>query len=342
MNIRMRVLLALAIVGSVSVTACSGGKTVATLTPQPTSTSVPSAPTAAMTMVPTEPVGGVDVAWEKVIQPQADVLARVNGVEIVKDTYLKKLRRQLYGVTADYSLNWYDEETVSYLPSFQDEVLQLLINEELARQLARAEGIVVDAAARQAELEKAKTSVLGSGQYNTWEDYLKAYGSTQEEIDDDIDQYLIYQGLTKTHGGPTEAEQVHAAHILVDTEDKGKEVLSKLAAGTAFADLAKEYSTDTGSAPQGGDLGWFPRGAMVAEFEEAAFSLGIGETSGLVQSEFGYHIIRVLEKAVRPLDAQFLQQSQQTALQAWFAAQLEAASVETLVTFASPMPTTTP
>jgi parvulin-like peptidyl-prolyl isomerase len=342
MNIRMRVLLVLAIVGSAAVTACSGGKTAATSTPQPTSTAVPSAPTAAMTAVPTEPVGGVDVAWEKVIQPQADVLAQVNGVEIGKDTYLEKLRRQLYSVTAEYSLNWYDETTISYLPSFQDQVLQLLINEELARQLARAEGIVVDAAARQTELEGAKTSVLGSGQYNTWEDYLKATGSTQEEIEDDINQYLIYAGLIKTHGGPTEAEQVHAVHILVDTEDKGKEVLSKLTAGTAFADLAKEYSTDTGSATQGGDVGWFPRGAMVPEFEEAAFSLGIGETSGLVQTEYGYHIIKVLEKAVRPLDAQFLEQSQQTALQAWFAAQLEAASVQTLVTFATPAPSPTP
>ena len=287
MNLRMRDLLALAIAGTVAFTACSGGKTAATSTPQPTSTAVPSAPTAAMTAAPTEPVGGVDVAWEKVIQPQADVLARVNGVNIGKDTYLKKLRRQLYGVTADYSLNWYDEETISYLPSFQDEVLQLLINEELARQLARAEGIVVDAAARQAELEKAKASVLESGQYSTWEDYLKANGSTQEEIEEDINQYLIYQGLTKAHGGPTEAEQVHAVHILVDTEDKGKEVLGKLAAGAAFADLAKEYSTDTGSATQGGDLGWFARGAMVPEFEQVAFSLGIGETSGLVQSEYG-------------------------------------------------------
>jgi parvulin-like peptidyl-prolyl isomerase len=342
MNIRMRLLLALATVGTVAVTACSGGKTTATSTPQPTSTTVPSGPTEATTAVPAEPVGGVDVAWEKVIQPQADVLAQVNGVGIGKDAYLKKLRRQLYSVTADYSLNWYDEETVSYLPSFQDQVLQLLVNEELARQLAGAEGIVVDAAARQAELEKAKTSALESGQYSTWEDFLKAYGSTQEEIEEDINQYLIYQGLIKTHGGPTEAEQVHAVHILVDTEDKGKEVLSKLAAGTAFADLAKEYSTDTGSGAQGGDLGWFPRGAMVPEFEEAAFSLGIGETSGLVQSQYGYHVIRVLEKSVRPLDAQFLQESQQTALQAWFSAQLEAASVQTLVTFAAPTPSPTP
>lgn len=340
MNIRKRVLLALAIVTSLAVTACSGGKTAAP-TSEPTSTAVTSAPLTVATAVPTGSAGGVDVAWENVIQPQVAVLATVNGVEIGKDAYLKELRRQLYNVTIDYGLDWYDEETVSYLPEFQDEVLQLAINEELARQLAGVEGIVVDAAAHQAELERAKTSVLDSGQYDSWEDYLAEYGSTQEDIDNDIDQYLIYQALLKAHGGPIEAEQVHALHILVDTEDRGKEVLSKLADGAAFADLAKEYSIDTGSATQGGDLGWFARGVMVAEFEEAAFSLGVGETSGLVQTDYGYHIIHVLEKAVRPLDVEALQANQENALQTWFAAQLEAASVQILVTFASPTPTTT-
>ena len=98
-------------------------------------------------------------------------------------------------------------------------------------------------------------------------------------------------------------DTVEAAHILFQVSDKSKEaeaktkaedVLKKLNAGGDFATLAKQYSQDTGSAPQGGYLGAFKRGQMVKEFEDAAFSLKAGETSGLVRSQYGYHIIRVM------------------------------------------------
>jgi len=98
-------------------------------------------------------------------------------------------------------------------------------------------------------------------------------------------------------------DTVEAAHILFQVSDKSKDaeaktkaedVLKKLNAGGDFATLAKQYSQDTGSAPQGGYLGTFKRGQMVKEFEDAAFSLKAGETSGLVRSQYGYHIIRVM------------------------------------------------
>ena len=97
--------------------------------------------------------------------------------------------------------------------------------------------------------------------------------------------------------------QVRASHILFKTADKdeaevqrqAEEVLAQVKSGGDFAALAKKHSEDT-SAEQGGDLGFFGRGEMVPEFEQAAFSLKVGDTSGLVKSAYGFHIIKVTER----------------------------------------------
>lgn len=90
--------------------------------------------------------------------------------------------------------------------------------------------------------------------------------------------------------------EVNARHILVADEATAKEVKQKLEDGGDFAALAGEYSTEPGAAESGGDLGWFGKGAMVPEFEEAAFSLEPGTISEPVKTDFGYHIIEVVEK----------------------------------------------
>jgi peptidyl-prolyl cis-trans isomerase D len=111
-------------------------------------------------------------------------------------------------------------------------------------------------------------------------------------------------------------ETVEAAHILFRIEDpskdaevkaKAEEVLKKLRNGADFATLAKQYSQDTTSAAQGGYLGSFQRGQMVKEFEDAAFALKPGETSGLVRTEYGYHIIRVLRHNMPDFESSRLQ-----------------------------------
>ncbi|HEX5613999.1 MAG TPA: peptidylprolyl isomerase [Acidimicrobiia bacterium] len=88
------------------------------------------------------------------------------------------------------------------------------------------------------------------------------------------------------------------AHILVETEDEANEVLERLAAGEDFTSLVGQFSTDEGSVPQGGQLGCLLQGQFVAPFEEAAMAAPIGEPVGPVQSEFGWHVIRVTPYAL--------------------------------------------
>jgi peptidyl-prolyl cis-trans isomerase C len=97
-------------------------------------------------------------------------------------------------------------------------------------------------------------------------------------------------------------EEVRARHILVESEDKAKEVLSKLKAGGDFAALAKAESKDTGSA-EGGDLGYFTKEQMVPEFAEAAFKLEKGALSDPVKTQFGWHVIKLEDKRTKPLPA---------------------------------------
>lgn len=90
-------------------------------------------------------------------------------------------------------------------------------------------------------------------------------------------------------------EGVTASHILVDDEAKANVILEELQGDKSFEEAAKEYSSCP-SSQNGGDLGNFTRGRMVPEFENAAFELEVGETSGVVQTQFGFHIIKVTDK----------------------------------------------
>lgn len=108
------------------------------------------------------------------------------------------------------------------------------------------------------------------------EDDLKAY------YDSNPDEFVI--------------DEVTAKHILVEDKGLAEELLAELKNGADFATLAEENSIDATSAVNGGDLGTFGRNVMVPEFEEAAFALAPGELSGVVQTDYGYHIILVTEK----------------------------------------------
>ena len=110
----------------------------------------------------------------------------------------------------------------------------------------------------------------------------------------------------------TTPEQVRASHILLKTEGKddaavkakAEEVLKQAKSGADFAELAKKYSEDDSNAKQGGDLDYFARGRMVPEFDQAVFAMEPGQISDLVKTQYGYHIIKLVDKkpsVTRPL-----------------------------------------
>ncbi|HEX2997414.1 MAG TPA: peptidylprolyl isomerase [Anaerolineales bacterium] len=162
------------------------------------------------------------------------------------------------------------------------------------------------------------------------ESYQK-YKINEETIRDVYEVQLLREKLTEdiTKDTPHSDEQVWARHILVENEADAKAALKLINQGDDFAEVARQYSKDTGSGASGGDLGWFGKGQMVAEFEEAAFKLKIGEVSKPVKSQFGYHIIQVLGHEERPLNTTEYLQKQQKEFSDWLTSQREKADIKT-------------
>lgn len=141
--------------------------------------------------------------------------------------------------------------------------------------------------------------------------------------------------------------QIKISHILFRISEKSQEAVAaakariaqaKLADGAKFEDVAKASSEDPGSAERGGDLGYVSKGTMVKEFEQAAWALKPGETSGLVRTQYGLHIIRVsdvkpaekaeFEKVKNEIRDQLLASKREKAFEAWLEGQRKAATVE--------------
>jgi len=108
----------------------------------------------------------------------------------------------------------------------------------------------------------------------------------------------------ETQMGASKAdEEVRASHILVESEEKARDLFEKIAHGSDFATLARHYSKDPGSKDQGGELGFFSRGQMMPQFEEAAFKLKRGEVSEPFETQLGWHLVRVDDRRRRPAPA---------------------------------------
>jgi len=197
-----------------------------------------------------------------------------------------------------------------------NQMLAGLLREELIRQGAKQHNITVIDEDVQSELDRLADQF---GSTAGLEQVLSQYGMSLDDLRGQIKSTLLLEGIAakdvtveeeelKTYYEEnkdryTEPEQVKARHILVEDEETAKSILKKLESGEDFAEIAKEKSSDSGSKDKGGDLGFFERGVMDASFEEAAFNLGIGETSAPVKTMFGYHIIRVEDKKPERLAA---------------------------------------
>jgi len=167
--------------------------------------------------------------------------------------------------------------------------------------------------------------------YNeTLQTFKQEYNIGENDLRYVIENQLYRQKVTEAVVGniPRVQEQVWARHILVPDENTAQIVEDRLKAGDSFATLASQYSTDTSNNTRGGDLGWFPKGLMVQPFEEAAFSLKVGEISQPIQTSFGYHIIQVLGHEERPLTVSQYDQLRQVTFDNWLNDQRDAADIQ--------------
>lgn len=216
---------------------------------------------------------------------KSETIASVNGDKITSD--------DLYEIMA---------------AQYGSSIVDTLITNKVIEQEAEKQGVKISADAIEEELDAFIESYGGEESFNA---ALEQSGISLDNFKYDIEIYLMTKELMSPDIEVTEedmetyfeenkaefaqAEEVQASHILVEDEATAKEVLEKVNAGEDFAELAKEYSTD-GTAENGGDLGFFGTGQMVEPFEKAAFALEIGEVSDIVETEYGFHIIKVTDK----------------------------------------------
>lgn len=218
------------------------------------------------------------------VQVELNAVALVNGERIAWSELVAKLED-------DYGEGTLDE----------------MINERLIRQAAKKAAIRVTPEAIDSEITHLERQIGPS-----FDSVLAQYGMTQEDLRENIELKLLAYEISikdlciqerelltffiEHKPDYDQPEMVLASHILVYTEEEAVAIKRQLDRGASFAKLAKEWSLDPMSAEEGGSLGWFPRGRMVEEFETAAFGLSPGETSGPVRTDYGYHIIRLIDR----------------------------------------------
>jgi peptidyl-prolyl cis-trans isomerase C len=245
-----------------------------------------------------------------------DVIARVNG-EDVKKTDLDRMIKTMEGRAGQ-----------AVPPDRRDEIyrsaLDQLVVYTLLKQESKTKGIKIDDAEIDQQVQQVKSQFPTQ---DAFDKALKDRGMTVESLKSDARTELsvskVMEAAVANVPGPTDAEakdfyaknpdkfkqdeQVRASHILVrvdpnaDAKTKAHAkaeidtVLKQLKAGGDFAKLAQQHSQDS-SAAQGGDLGYFPKGQMVPEFDKVAFNLPVGQLSGIVTTQFGYHVLKVTDK----------------------------------------------
>jgi peptidyl-prolyl cis-trans isomerase C len=168
------------------------------------------------------------------------------------------------------------------------QIKQEIINREILIQAATARGLNKTQAYAD-QMEMARQSILIRALF------------AEIEAKANIDDTAIKAEYDRIANSP-EATEYRASHILVETEAEAKDLTAKLAAGADFAAFAKQYSKDPGSGAEGGDLNFAAANSYVPEFSNAMIALAVGQTTAApVQSQFGWHIIRLTDKRKRAL-----------------------------------------
>lgn len=177
-------------------------------------------------------------------------------------------------------------------------------------------------------VQQTAVAATGMGDLSPAAEYALENERRQLEVAEVLGSYLenavtedaVRRAYDRIAGGAEPEKEYRASHILVESEEEALKLVEQLADGANFAKLAQDHSTGP-SGPSGGDLGWFGEGMMVPEFEQAVVALQPGETSSPVQSQFGWHVIQLVDvrdKAVPPLEEirdQIVQQLQEEAIQ---------------------------
>ncbi|WP_166241763.1 peptidylprolyl isomerase [Paenibacillus turpanensis] len=190
-----------------------------------------------------------------------------------------------------------------------EQTLDALITEALVNQQVKKNNITVTDEEVNAEIEEIKKNFPTEEEFNM---ILEQNNLTMDSLKVEMKKQVSLNKLLEPQVTVTEEdmkiyydsnkplfvkpEQVRASHILLKTKEEAEVVLKQLQEGADFATVAKEKSQDPGSGARGGDLSYFGRGDMVEPFENAAFALNVGEMSGIVESQHGFHIIKLTDK----------------------------------------------
>jgi len=250
--------------------------------------------------------------------------ARVNGEGIALADYLSEIglfERAHSALGTD----------LATLADYQVQILQSLMDQVLLTQGARASGLIVTEGELQARMEELAADAGGVEALGAWlaeNDY--SAESFQAAVAEEMQAQAMVEHITSEVG--ESPEQVHARHLLVSRRDQAESLRQQILAGEEFALLARQFTLDLTTRPAGGDLGWFPRGVLLApEVEEAAFALAPGEISPVVQSSLGFHIVETIERGEHALSPSAGVRLRELAVEEWLSAQRESAVIEILV-----------
>lgn len=239
--------------------------------------------------------------------------ATVNGDSISIEDYKKELALYKNMYESQYGQDIWTiemEEGKTFERYLKEAVLDTMVLDKALEQEAIENGFEVTEEELNEQFEVYKGQFPSEEEFEAYlssnqlsEEYIKNSMEKDQLINKFITDYVenieISEDELKEYydNNKEQIDSVKASHILVEDPILAQDILAKLYEGEDFAELAAEHSID-GSAQSGGDLGYFKRGEMIPEFEEVAFSLEVGELSGLVESQFGIHIIKVAERKV--------------------------------------------